>query len=159
MLWPEDQEFRSNRFDASTAVPQDTEEVWFRGVHGDVGGGYPEADSALAKVPLAWMIAEAKNTELQFVTRTVNDLVLGRVEKYVAPNATGKQHDSMSIGWSLVELLPRRRRRSSKRMQLFGLSVSLKEQRWIPEDAKVHRSVEQAGHLPCNLPDDPKYVE
>jgi len=33
------------------------EEVWFAGVHSDVGGGYP--DDATAHVPLVWMLKEA----------------------------------------------------------------------------------------------------
>ena len=158
-LWPDTQEYSANRFDASKSVPQDAKEVWFRGVHGDVGGGYPEASSALAKVPLAWMITEARETGLQFVTRTVNDLVLGRSEKYVVPNAHAKQHDSMTLGWSIVELLPRRLRSHSKRPRLLGVSIPLKERRWIPPGAKIYKSVEQAEHRPPNLPDTVEYVD
>ena len=159
MLWPETQDYSANRFDTSKSEPQDAKEVWFRGVHGDVGGGYPEASSALAKVPLAWMISEAKETELQFVTRTVNDLVLGRAEKYVPPNAHAKHHDSMTFGWSFVELLPRKLRSHSKRPRLLGLSIPLKEWRWIPPGAKIHRSVEQAGYHPPNVPDTFDFVD
>jgi hypothetical protein len=36
--------------------PERIKEVWFAGVHSDVGGGYPEDD--LAHVPLAWMMGE-----------------------------------------------------------------------------------------------------
>jgi uncharacterized protein (DUF2235 family) len=32
---------------------------WFRGSHCDVGGGYPVADAAMARAPLAWLMAEA----------------------------------------------------------------------------------------------------
>ncbi len=40
-----------------TPTTGDVREVWFAGVHSDVGGGYP--DGALANVPLAWMADEA----------------------------------------------------------------------------------------------------
>lgn len=40
------------------AAGKRVEEVWFAGVHSDVGGGYP--DDAAAHVPLVWMIAETE---------------------------------------------------------------------------------------------------
>src|SRR5260370_643790 len=52
-------------FPSNQCFPQEEQkvnckQVWFAGVHGDVGGGYPEAAASLAKVPLAWMIREAE---------------------------------------------------------------------------------------------------
>ena len=38
-------------------------QVWFAGVHSNVGGGYP--DDSLACVPLRWMAAEACKKELR----------------------------------------------------------------------------------------------
>ena len=38
---------------------QDCKEVWFSGVHSDVGGGYPEKESGLSKIALQWMVHEA----------------------------------------------------------------------------------------------------
>jgi hypothetical protein len=40
-------------------------QVWFSGMHADVGGGYP--DDALSFQPLAWMMSEAEKEGLQFV--------------------------------------------------------------------------------------------
>src|SRR5207249_3609227 len=40
--------------------PKDLKQVWFAGVHCDVGGGYPEAESGLSKIPLKWMLNEGK---------------------------------------------------------------------------------------------------
>jgi uncharacterized protein (DUF2235 family) len=39
-------------------------QVWFAGVHSNVGGGYP--DDALAYIPFVWMITEAENCGLKF---------------------------------------------------------------------------------------------
>src|SRR5690606_3604187 len=39
-------------------------QVWFAGVHSDVGGGYP--DDALAYIPLVWMMTEAQRCGLRF---------------------------------------------------------------------------------------------
>ena len=49
--------FHPLRFDMKNSKkPERVKEVWFAGVHTDVGGGYPEDD--LAQVPLTWMINE-----------------------------------------------------------------------------------------------------
>jgi len=39
--------------------PKDLKQVWFPGVHCDIGGGYPEAESGLSKIALEWMFREA----------------------------------------------------------------------------------------------------
>ena len=38
---------------------QSVQQVWFRGVHSDVGGGYPANEAGLADAALAWMVDEA----------------------------------------------------------------------------------------------------
>ena len=43
---------------------QTIEQVWFCGVHSDVGGGYPE--HGLSDITLDWMIGKAKSTGLAF---------------------------------------------------------------------------------------------
>ena len=68
------------------------EQVWFPGVHSDVGGGYPE--EALALVPLDWMISRVevsdKNPDgLRFRPRA-------REEVRKRSDWHGKQHDSRS---------------------------------------------------------------
>ena len=46
-------------------------QVWFAGVHANVGGGYP--DDRLAYLPLCWMIGEAAKAGLTFKPDTVAD--------------------------------------------------------------------------------------
>lgn len=48
------------------------EQVWFPGVHGNVGGGY--ADCGLSNITLRWMIDKAKSTGLEFDTEYVRQL-------------------------------------------------------------------------------------
>ncbi|WP_020107348.1 DUF2235 domain-containing protein [Nocardia sp. 348MFTsu5.1] len=43
----------------------DVKQIWFDGVHSDVGGGYPESE--LANRSLKWMVEEARAAELAFV--------------------------------------------------------------------------------------------
>ena len=44
--------------------PKDVKQVWFPGVHCDVGGGYPERESGLSKIALQWMLKEATDAGL-----------------------------------------------------------------------------------------------
>jgi uncharacterized protein (DUF2235 family) len=67
--WPEDQDCSAATGSGPTGVAQDAREVWFTGSHGDIGGGYPEAQSALAKIPLLWMIEETAALGLDYVRK------------------------------------------------------------------------------------------
>ncbi|MGB8401085.1 phospholipase effector Tle1 domain-containing protein, partial [Bradyrhizobium sp.] len=44
-------------------------QVWFAGVHSNIGGGYP--DDSLAYIPFVWMITEARNCGLKFKSDAV----------------------------------------------------------------------------------------
>jgi uncharacterized protein (DUF2235 family) len=64
VLWDED---NTNTEPSGTTRPTGQEQllqVWFTGVHSNVGGGYP--DDSLANISLAWMMAEAKDAGLVF---------------------------------------------------------------------------------------------
>ncbi|MHB0952637.1 MAG: DUF2235 domain-containing protein [Allorhizobium sp.] len=137
--------------------PQDFKEVWFTGVHGDVGGGYPEKESALIKIPLVWMIREAKAAGLDFITRTVNEIVLGQnpQKPYVAPDPTAKRHESMNFAWQVLEFVPRRIPATSWRMhgETGGFYLPRCDRRLIPENALIHQSV--IDRIAATLPDGP----
>ena len=42
------------------------EQVWFPGVHSDVGGGYPESENGLSDISLQWMLEKAQSCKLSF---------------------------------------------------------------------------------------------
>ena len=75
LLWDERSETKPNRM----------RQVWFSGMHSDVGGGYP--DDALAYVPLEWMLDEAKAAGLRFVPAAESEI------RRMA-NVNGPMHDS-----------------------------------------------------------------
>ena len=52
--------FHPKHFDPDPSGERDVKEVWFAGVHSDVGGGY--LDAALSYLPLVWMAQEATKT-------------------------------------------------------------------------------------------------
>lgn len=156
-LWPEGQEYWGNPFNRSAAKPQDAREVWFAGVHGDVGGGYPECQSGLAKVPLDWMIKQTRPMGLRYRTQTVNEIVLGTnpAKKYVKPDPLARAHNSMNWAWSILEYLPQWRRADPRTGRRGGFTIPHFQPRTIPPGARIHESVlkrRDAGLGPPNLP-------
>lgn len=143
--WDEPQTFAHNRFNDARAEPQDIKQVWFAGVHADIGGGYPEKESALSKYPLIWMIAEAMECGLTVNPQTVNQLAWGVPRKgspfsYVVPDISGELHDSMTAAWRVLEYLPKKNRYKEwpDRESHFGFYIPDAELRLIPEDALIH---------------------
>ena len=53
-----------NQSPEAQAEGQELEQVWFAGVHADVGGGYPR--TGLADITLAWMVERARRCGLAF---------------------------------------------------------------------------------------------
>ncbi len=56
----------------SHSVGQVLEQVWFPGVHSDIGGGSPETESGLSDIALRWMIEKAQRCNLNFAGIVVN---------------------------------------------------------------------------------------
>lgn len=158
-LWPQGGEYWGNPFNKTAAKPQDVREVWFAGVHGDVGGGYPEAESGLTKVALQWMIEQTTPTGLFYRTQTVNDIVLGRnpEKPYVAPDARAREHNSMTWAWSLLELVPQWQQKGQESAQKGRFTIPFFARRSIPTGARIHQSVIDrinGGKQPPNIPEE-----
>ncbi len=146
--WAPDQDFVVDPFSKPpTKVKQDSRQVWFSGVHADVGGGYAESQSGLAKIPLEWMIQEALPHGLLINTERYDRLVLGKPEpdgsrKYVEPAATAQLHTSLKGFWRLLEILPKSTRwREWHKWSLLGFYLPLGEPRVIQDGEAVHKSV------------------
>src|SRR6266542_183290 len=69
--------FRQNLM-LPTPSTQDVKNVYFAGVHADVGGGYPPEESGLAKISFEWMMREAAGCGLD-IDETAFDRELWRV--------------------------------------------------------------------------------
>lgn len=133
--------------------PKDLKQVWFPGVHCDVGGGYPEAESALSKFPLKWMLGEAKDAGLR-AEAARESLVLGQSgEDFVPPNAKADMHESLTAKWWAAEFIPKRhydwkRQHEDRRMNLF-------RRRTISPGALIHQSAYDRGaEYSARLPPD-----
>ena len=95
-LWVEDE--REGGGLAKSTPDQTVEQVWFAGVHSDVGGGYP--DPSLSEIPLRWMAAKAEACGLAFkpdrLLLKARDCDAGRrcLGIEVAPDLRADLHDS-----------------------------------------------------------------
>ena len=162
--WSEPQTFKSNPFNDKNWRAQDIKQVWFAGVHADIGGGYSECESGLSKYPLLWMINQAKAAGLKTSTAMVNYLVLGKPRKdsdrvYTKADPGAKLHKSLKGFWWLLEIFPKRAkwREWLRRPQFLGLYLPLGEPRPIPDGALIHGSVferiaARPDYRPVNLP-------
>jgi uncharacterized protein (DUF2235 family) len=154
-----------NRFSTTNnEETQDILQVWFAGVHADIGGGYPEKESGISKFPLLWMIEEAEKYGLAVDRRTVNQLAWGVQRKgspfsYVAPDVTEAPHNSMTVGWRILEYLPKsdKYKEWEARKSFLGYYIPNAEPRPIAEDSFIHESVFERikavpRYRPVNLP-------
>ncbi len=131
--------------------PKDLKQVWFAGVHCDVGGGYPESESSASKIPLQWMLREATAAGLLVDPRRV-DIVLGRAGVgYVPPDPNGPLHESLTKLWWPAELIAKRHYDSAHKT--WERRMNLGRRRTMPAGSMVHESVfQRAGDYKARLP-------
>ena len=106
---------------------QDVKQLWFPGVHSDVGGGYRE--KGLSDGALLWMIEESRNAGVVYRESAVDE---------IAPNARDVLHDSHSGMMKVLVTAPRTIPRLAQR-GAFHRSV------FVRREAPV---VERAAYLP-----------
>jgi uncharacterized protein (DUF2235 family) len=161
--WTPNQSFKPDPF-ASAECVQDQQTVWFAGDHSDVGGGWAETESQVAKFSLIWMAREAQKNGLEVNEALFEHLAKGAPlpggkHMYVAPDANGPTHNSMTAFWLPFEYLPKQRKwkRFPEKVSRCGYYLPRGEPRKIPEGALLHHSVIEriaAGYKPVNLPAD-----
>jgi uncharacterized protein (DUF2235 family) len=151
--------FRHNMFGPPDHPGQDIAEVWFAGVHRDIGGSLPDAECALSQLTLRWMLGEAEYAGLRVDQGRKAD-ILGGTPPYVRPDpATPVQHPSITGWWYLAEILPKvMKRQDASGRWTRVIRPNLGRRRRIAEGALVHESVEQrlaattVRYRPPNLP-------
>src|SRR5262245_19652263 len=152
-------QFRSMNGVASTgktcgALPfphQDVRQLWFAGVHSDVGGSYSESESELSQITLEWIIEEAIAHGLIVRASRYAEVVPKRPEnhrhrimppaatrshpRYVIPNPHGKMHKSLHGAWWIAEFIPQRNEFTNR------WHFPLGRHRFIETDSAIHESV------------------
>jgi hypothetical protein len=154
--------FRQNLIHEPLPTSQNLKQVWFAGVHSDVGGSYAEAESGLSKITLRWMLCEAQSAGLQLNPQKVIDVLGGEVP-YVPPDPKGQMHQSLQGFWWLGEFWPKRffypvpvPGQAAPKWKR-GITVNLGRARLIPNGVHIHQSVfdrmrDVPTYRPKNLP-------
>ncbi len=154
--------FRPNLWRKRDSQVTDVRQVWFAGVHSDVGGGYPPDQAGPALLALRWMLGEARALGLPLdADRCARELQL------LVAGGPGQLHDSMTWRWKLAEWLPRRAWSFSLHKRVFAIGsmppFGQPRPRYIAEKALMHRSVVQridsGDYDPMNLPREFEVVD
>ncbi|HWW01064.1 MAG TPA: DUF2235 domain-containing protein [Candidatus Acidoferrum sp.] len=107
------------------------EQVWFSGVHCDIGGGYPE--TGLSDITFSWMIGKAANLGLQIANDTS-----AQYASLDAKYALDQIHES----WNLLWLFPKARSVASN--SAIGNSVAIRcehDNSYQPENLSLTNGV------------------
>jgi uncharacterized protein (DUF2235 family) len=120
--------------------PARCKQVWFAGNHCDIGGSYPETESRLSDIALAWMVQEAMS-----LPQPVHvDHSLLRLH----PDFAGMQHDERR---AFLAACPNRLRKGLRWVigaRNFGWREGLRQ---IAPEAELHPSVRDRFELPAVL--------
>lgn len=106
--------FEPSLWDEDASVnPERIEQVWFAGVHSDVGGWYD--DQGVSSIAFRWMLKQAEAHELELMPGWADGLPL---------DPQGPQHDSWSLLYKFTDFFRPVRRD-------------------IPDGARIHQSVKE----------------
>ena len=147
--------FRNNMWGAPLPG-QSLKQVWFAGVHSDIGGSYAEAESGLSKITLEWMLCEALQAGL-LVDRQKADQVLGRIPPAPPgpPDPKAETHNSLTWYWWILEFFPHSY--YDPVLKRAKWRIPLGARRFIPEGSVLHATVNEKrwldqSYMPANLP-------
>jgi Uncharacterized alpha/beta hydrolase domain (DUF2235) len=78
--------------------PDWLQQIWFAGVHSDIGGSYGENESRLSDIALAWMVHAAENLP-DANTPNGSGIKIDPCFLQLRPDPLGPQHDAREPGW------------------------------------------------------------
>ena len=138
-----DERRKHYKFSRINSDLQDRKEVFFAGVHSDVGGSYPEEESGLSKITLEWMLGEASHCDLKLEYLKVQKYLYGKGEnaRYQKPDYKQKIHNSLTLLFILSDFIPRLRFKKGGWFFNMKIDFRLWPKRTIPNNAMIHESV------------------
>jgi uncharacterized protein (DUF2235 family) len=131
--------FRTNRVLLSENA--DHRQMWFAGVHSDVGGGYQTPRDRLSRVPLRWMLGEARKAGM-----LVNEAVLATfdLDNTWMQDEQADQNESLTALWRALEFLPLPHRERKDDAWVEGKRI-YRGRGWreIPDTFDAHESLQR----------------
>jgi uncharacterized protein (DUF2235 family) len=126
--------FRQNRLNKATP-DQRIDELWFPGVHSDIGGGYSQTDGGLWREPFVWILAGAEIAGLK-----VDQSRKAQILPPAQPDATSTdpKHESLHGSWWLAEFFPKLQWNSLRKKS--RLAIGGGRFRSIGTGDRMHRS-------------------
>jgi uncharacterized protein (DUF2235 family) len=152
VLWDEKKETSQTGTSRLTSAER-LSQVWFAGVHANVGGGYP--DDSLAQIPLYWIMQEAKACGLVF--KTANPDALAETKE--AQDKDGRLYNSRSGAGIYYRYGPRRLSRLCN--ELFSRTLEDEVSIAAPKiHESVFRRIKNQAHVyaPIGIPHDYELV-
>lgn len=154
-------------------------QVWFAGVHSDVGGSYPECESGLSKITLQWMIDEAVSLGLKVDPELLKKEIPERLTpesaspkedeecnqdkvykgNRVSPTWRGKIHTSLKGPWKILEYFPKPYKAFKDGKWVQRAKIYRGRPRFIEEGSTIHWSAirrmqdPEMKYNPKNLPE------
>jgi uncharacterized protein (DUF2235 family) len=148
--------FRQNRMYQASAS-QEFAQVWFPGVHSDVGGGYSESESGLWREPLMWVLEGATKAALLVDAGRQARVLSGA---HSATPCDDPKHESLTAKWWPAEFFPKWQWRSAEQRSVLAIGAG--RYRRIVQGELIHRCAltrlrDRADYRPRNL--DPQFVQ
>lgn len=125
------EEFPATLWTTPPAPGQTISQVYFTGVHSDVGGGYaddPDTGSALSEITLGWMMCKAAALGL-----TIDPAM---IVKYPCPAPAKNALDTKHESWTPIWLFPKPRKIDANATLANSVTI---------------RCQHDSGYRPCNL--------
>ena len=127
------------------APPQDLLQVWFAGVHADIGGGY-EKNPPTWRPAFDWMVREAAAAGLKFDAQRLNALAPAG---QITAGSTAELHESLVGAWKLAEYVPKWRPGRKRYEANRGKSRTINAGEFL--DRTVLVRLRETAYAPPNL--------
>jgi uncharacterized protein (DUF2235 family) len=138
---------------------KDVRQVWFPGVHCDVGGGYLERECGLSKIALEWLLGETETHGLKINPGAKGSILPARdTPDSAAASPLAAKHESLGGWWWIPEYIPKRIKDPANNWTPTWIWPRGRY-RTVPPESLMHESIFDrgkgvSGYNPTNIPTD-----
>lgn len=127
--------FRQNRWGNPKNEIQDIRQVWFAGVHCDVGGSYAPEKSGLSHIALEWMLVEARKKGIHIEVDKAKELIHLKINGEVIDDLhLQPKNKSLTRMWHIAELWPKlikKNRAAKKQREARKKNTAVPKDNWV----------------------------